>query len=136
MEFQGGIQFSVHVSWILPEEFEAIVDQGLRVVGTDGCAELDGQYLGARDCFKGESTNTPNHEFYLENRQSDGSILYSGYGIDSIEKFCDVVTLAKAGCSMKDLKGEYASGAEAVEVVRIAQAAHKSIRTGKPVDLR
>jgi len=134
--FKGGIQFTVHVSWILPENFEAIVDQGLRVVGTEGCSEVDGQYLGVRECFAGELTQTRNLEFYNETLQRDGSVRYGGYGIDSIAEFCDMLNLLEIGYSLKDIAGRYASGDEAVEVVRIGEAAHKSIRTGRPVTLR
>lgn len=136
IEFEGDIQFTIHVAWILPDEFEAIVDQGLRVVGTEGRSELDGQYLGVRECFKGEGMATRNFEFYHETVQSDGSIRYTGYGIDSIAEFCDLVNDAMAGRSLKELAGEYPSGEEALEVVRIAEAAHKSARTGRPVNLR
>ena len=134
--FRGGIQFTIHVSWILPETFEAIVDQGLRVIGTDGCVELDGQYLGVRECLKGELTQTRNHEFYHERIEPDGTVRYSGYGIDSIAEFCDMLNLLAIGYSLRQIEGRYASGAEAVEVVRIGEAAHKSLATGRPVTLR
>jgi len=134
--FEGDIQFTIQVSWILPETFEAIVDQGLRVVGTEGCMEVDGQYLGVRQCLKGELTQTKNHEFYHERIEHDGTVRYTGYGIDSIAEFCDMLNLLGIGYSLKEIAGQYASGAEAVEVVRIGEAAHKSIRTGRPVKLR
>ena len=134
--FEGDIQFTIHVSWILPEEFEAIVDQGLRIIGTEGRTELDGQYLGVRHCFNGEGMTTENFEFYHETVREDGGIRYSGYGIDSIAEFCDRLNDLLAGASLKDLEGKYASGSEALEVVRIAEAAHRSARTGRIVRLR
>jgi len=134
--FEGGTQFTLHVSWILPEKFEAVVDQGLRIVGTEGCAEVDAQYLGVRECLKGEGMATRNFEFYHETMQKDGRVRYSGYGIDSIAEFCDAVARLTSGDTLEELSGHYTPGEEALEVVRIAEAAHRSIRTGAPVSLR
>ena len=131
----GGATYRLHTSWILPEAFEAIVNQGIRVVGTDGIFEIDSQDRGERSCLATGSMSTYNLEFYRELVRPDTGIEYAGYGIEAISAFPRHVNSLLSGCSLAELKGKYANGEEGREITRIVAAVHKSLRTGKPVPL-
>jgi predicted dehydrogenase len=68
IDFANGAAFSFDTSWVLPREFEAIVNQGLRIVGTKGVFECDSQDRGTRSCIGGEGM-PPNNNFWARGRR-------------------------------------------------------------------
>ena len=48
LEFESGAVFGVDISWILPDNFEALVNRGMRIVGSKGI-------LGDRHSGQGDS---------------------------------------------------------------------------------
>jgi predicted dehydrogenase len=135
---ENGGSFSVDTSWILPDGHEAIVNQGFRLIGSEGMMELDSQYRGVRGCLKTPTDSRPakesgmqtwNLEFYRRRHDARGNVRYSGYGIESIEDFVGNVNGLINGTSLEDLKGHYADGKDGLEATRIAAAVEESVES-------
>lgn len=135
VEFQNGAVFNFDTSWILPKGFEAIVNQEVRLVGTKGVWECDSQDRGSRSCIVEEGMRTYNNNFLREKTDRFGRTIYCGYGVESIEDFAYNVAFLKNGGSIDQLEGKYPSGKDGLAVTRIADAVHRSIQTGTPIDL-
>ena len=133
--FDNGASFTVDTSWILPDRFEAIVNQGIRVVGTEGLLEVDSQNRGAEVCSAADGQQTWNLGFFLEEKDRDGRPRWGGYGIDSIADFAHNINFLLRGGALDGLAGRYVDGREAREATRIAVAAHESLATGKLVEI-
>jgi predicted dehydrogenase len=134
--FENGANFTVNASWILPDGFEAIVNQAIRVIGTEGIFEVDSQDRGAGACLKGQTQKSYNLGVYSEKRTPDGKVLYGGYGIWSIMEFADHVNYVLNGGDIKKLDGLYANAYDGLEVSKISVAAHMSAEAGgKLIDL-
>lgn len=135
VEFENGSHFSFDNSWILPDEFEAVVNQGFRLVGSDGLIECDSQDRGTSSCFSGKAMASHNLGFFMESKDKLGRDRFSGYGIDSIVDFVENIEFILSGGKLASLAGTYASGEDGTEVTRIAAAVHRSIATGQVIDL-
>jgi predicted dehydrogenase len=134
--FENGATFTVDASWILPDGFEAIVNQAIRVIGTEGIYEVDSQDRGAGACLKGQTQKSYNLGVYSEKHTPDGKVMYGGYGIWSIMEFADHVNYVLNGGNIKKLDGLYANAQDGLEVSKIAVAAHMSAEAGgKLIDL-
>jgi len=136
VEFENGAVVSFDNSWILPKGFENIVNQGLRVVGTEGIWEIDGQNRGIEKCTSEKmGVITPNAYFDLKGDDFYNHIIYKGYKFDSIQNFANNMYFIKNGGKIHELKGKYASGEDGREATRIAEAIHKSIKHDKIISL-
>jgi len=133
--FKNGAAISFDVSWILPRKFEAIVNQGMRLVGTKGVWEVDSQDRGDRSCFEDEGMRTWNHNFMREEKDKYGRTIYRGYGVESIADFVYNVQFLKNGGTLEQLSGKYPSGEDGREVTRICVGIAKSVETGEVVRL-
>jgi predicted dehydrogenase len=136
VDFVNGAAFAFDTSWILPKGFEAVVNQGLRLVGTKGLFECDSQDRGSRSCIEREGMATYNNNFKRETVDRHDRRVFRGYGIESIEDFAGNVAFLADGGRLTDLKGVWASGEDGLEVTRIAVAVHESLATGRMVRLR
>ncbi len=140
IHFESGVSFAVHTSWILPAGHEAVVNQAIRVFGTDGMMEVDTQDRGARGVVTPPDDGRPdpapsgmltlNLGFFKESRNAAGDPVYAGYGIDAIAAFIDNVTHLVRGGSLAKLAGRYADGKDGLEVTKIAVGVHQSIAQG------
>jgi len=134
--FENGAAVCFETSWIIPRGFEAIVNQGLRLVGTKGFWEVDTQDRGARSCTAAEGMRTWNNSFLRERQDKYGRPYFRGYGLESIEDFAHNVNFLLSGGSLAQLKGQqFGTGEDGLEVTKIAVAAHRSIETGEIVSL-
>lgn len=135
--FENGACVNFDVCWILPESFEAIVNQSVRLVGTEGIVECDTQDRGTRLCSSAKGMETYNSGFIIESRDISGKTVFSGYGIESIKDFVYNICYLKNGGSFETLKKNSMSafGEDGLEVTKIAAAIHKSLYTGKPVNI-
>jgi predicted dehydrogenase len=131
--FENGATFAVDAGWILPDGFEAIVNQGIRVIGSEGIFEVDSQDRGAGACLKGKTQQSYNLGVYSENLSPDGKILYGGYGIQSIMEFAYHLNYVLNGSDIAKLKGMYADAADGLEVSKICVGVHKSAEAGGKV---
>ena len=134
--FENEAAFTFDTSWVLPAGFEAIVNQGIRIVGTKGVFECDSQDRGSRSCIEGEGMATYNNNFKREAIDRSGREVLRGYGVESIEDFAGNVAYVKSGGRLEDLKGVWASGEDGLEVTRLTVAVHESLATGRVVRLR
>ena len=135
VEFENGAVVTFDTSWILPKSFEAIVNQDIRLVGTKGVWEIDTQYRGSRSCIEGEGMRTLNNGFMRESKDKQGRTIVEGYGIESIEDFAYNVQAINEGATIESLKGTYPDGEDGLEVTKIAAAVHKSVETGKVIQI-
>jgi predicted dehydrogenase len=135
VQFQNGVNFALDTSWVLPQSFEAVVNQGIRIVGSEGVIEVDSQDRGSRTCTAAEGTASQNLGFFLEETDKAGHPRWSGYGIESIVDFAENVSFLLDGGVLADLKGIFADGADGLEVTRIAEAAQRSLDTGLLVEI-
>ncbi len=131
--FSNGANIAFHNSWILPDTYEAVVHQGVKLVGTEGIFECDSQYRGGRGCLKGESTKTWNLGIKYRQRDKRNRIQWRGYFHSSIADFAENLLFLEKGGHLQELEGLYPSGEEALAVTQIACAAHASLSDGKPV---
>ncbi|UCH34384.1 MAG: Gfo/Idh/MocA family oxidoreductase [Armatimonadota bacterium] len=135
VEFQNGAVVTFDTSWILPDQFEAIVNQGIRLVGTEGMIEVDSQDRGARSCFSANGMQTHNLGFLRETMDKRGDTVWLGYGIESIADFAYNVAFLRDGGESEGLHGVFATGDDGLEVTKIACAAEDSLRSGQKVDI-
>jgi predicted dehydrogenase len=135
IDFENGSTFAFDTSWIIPDGFEAIVNQSIRIVGTKGVWECDSQDRGSRSCIAGEGMRTYNNNFMRERRDKKGRTVYRGYGVESIEDFAYNISLLKDGAKLCSLERTYASGIDGLEATKMAVAVHESARTGKVVKI-
>jgi predicted dehydrogenase len=129
--FENGAQCAFQTSWILPRTFEAVVNQGVRLVGSEGIWEVDSQSRGSQSCLNDAGMQTWNSNANREYEDSMGRVRLGGYVIESIEDFARNVARLKAGAELTDLEGRYPSGEDGLQATRIAEAVHRSIETGE-----
>jgi predicted dehydrogenase len=123
-------------SWILPEQYSSIVNQGFRLIGTEGIVESNSHNRGTTSCFSSES-GVRNHNsgfIYSMNLNNDEQI-YAGYGIQSIQHFADNISYIKNGGSLEELEGTYPSGKDGHQVNEIIDAIQISLKSGEKVSL-
>ncbi|MEA4909263.1 MAG: Gfo/Idh/MocA family oxidoreductase [Chloroflexi bacterium] len=135
IEFENGFTCTIDVNWIIPGQFEALVNQGLRIVGSDGIVELDGQDRGLRYCSTEQGTVTPNLGALVNQESLFGYRAVSGYYVDPIKDFYHNVYFLKNGGSLVQLDGRYPSGMDGQWATQTAEAVEKSIVAGRPVEL-
>jgi predicted dehydrogenase len=134
VEFEGGVSLHLDTSWIMPDRFEAVVNQGIRIVGSEGMGEVDSQDRGGR-MATGAGQRTLNPAFFLEQTDPDGQTRYCGYGVESIANFVKNIEFLQNGMTLEQLAGTYADARDGLEVTRIAEGVHRSLETGGIIDL-
>jgi len=134
--FDNGATIAFDTSWILPDGFEAIVNQGIRLVGTKGMLECDSQDRGTLTCCADDNPpqQTHNKSFLRMRRDKYGREIWEGYGMTSIADFALNVNLLLEGKRLEDL-GPYPSGEDGIEATKIAAGVHRSLETGGIVEL-
>lgn len=132
----NGLSCTIDVNWIIPESFEALVNQGLRIVGTEGMVEIDGQDRGLRYCANDGGMTTPNLGALNVQDSLLGYKMVSGYYVDPIKDFLHNVYFLKNGGEFDQLDGRYPSGTDGLRATRVAEAVQKSIAECRVVELR
>jgi len=135
--YESGAVINLDASWVLPKMFPSPVNQNIRLVGTEGFIEIDGQDRGVQ--YWSEKTNGPmnanvnNPYGYLEsyNRFTDCGL--SGYTVDSVLYFIKMLQKLDSGASLESLEGAYPNGEEAVIATRVVEAIHQSAGSGNDV---
>jgi len=129
--FENGAVFTVDSSWILPNSFTANVNQNIKVVGSEGIYEVDSEsrgILSALSSMPGTATNDT-YAFLNEESKFYGS-KPSGYAYNSMLYFTELAVMLRNGKTLKELKGYYCDGEEALISVKMAQAVHRSVESG------
>ncbi len=135
IRFEGDFICTIDVNWIIPNQFEALVNQGLRIVGSDGIVELDGQDRGLRYCSTQAGTLTPNLGALVSQDHLLGYRSVSGYYVDPIKEFLTNVSFLKSGGELEQLDGRYPSGRDGLWATLTAEAVQMSINENRPVEL-
>jgi len=136
-KFENGAAFTIDASWILPNSFTSLVNQQIRVVGSEGMEEVDSQDRGLMAAFTSSPTAVqanPYGKLEVEDIVYGGTRL-NGYTLDSMVHFLKLLRLIKEGTPLEKLIGHYPSGEEAVVSTRMCEAAHESAASGKIVAL-
>lgn len=133
IQMEGGLTCTIDVNWIVPSQFEAVVNQGLRLVGSEGLVELDSQDRGLRYCFAADGPITPNPGAIFRDETAFGLQRVAGYFVDAIKDFVLNVRFLKTGGSLDQLEGRYPSGMDGLRVTQVAEAVHRSIVEGRQV---
>ncbi|MEF3312992.1 Gfo/Idh/MocA family oxidoreductase [Paenibacillus sp. GYB004] len=135
-EFENGTQFSMDSSWILPVGFPSIVNQGIRLVGSDGISEVDSQDRGISSAFESEPTAIVLNPFAaLEVERPFYGLAPQGYTFESMLYFTKLVGLLKNGMKLEQLEGAYPNGEEALVSTRMCEAVHQSVESGQIITM-
>lgn len=128
VQFDNGMSIDFINNWIVPDKFEAPVNQESQLFGTHGMVESDSQYRGLRFCTTEHGTQTMNNHMTRDVRREDGTQAYVGYGVDSlvvcIEKVAEMKFLGK---SLDDIHSAYPNPEEARLSVLIVHAAREVV---------
>ncbi len=128
IEYANGAHFSVDCSWILPESFPSIVNQGIRMVGSQGIWEVDSQDRGVFYAVEEDAGSVvPNYYANMEREDPEGAAYPTGYVIDSMLWFLQLVSRLKDGKGLADIAGLYPSGEEALVSTRLCEGIHESL---------
>lgn len=141
VDYENGAVITFHASWILPECFPSIVNQKLRLIGTEGISEIDSQDRGVLTCLADPPGYLVSNPFAksepLAPDQPIGryDVPLGGYTCDSIRHFVQLVGHLKNGVNLEDLAGSYTDGAEAIIATLTCEAIHESLETNRAVEL-
>lgn len=133
IEMDAGLSCTIDVNWILPKGFEAVVNQGMRLVGSEGIIEIDSQDRGLRYAFASHGAMTPNPNAFFSRESASGGESVHGYFVEPIKDFIKNVSFLKQGGKLSDLKGHYPSGLDGLKVTQLAQAVEASMQSGQAV---
>lgn len=129
MIYESGASITLDASWVLPMNFPSIVNQNMRIVGTEGIMEIDGQHRGIEAWMSDGGAAVPNPYGYLANRNPVSGCSLEGYTIQSPEYFVRLLGLLADGMPLAELP-EYPGGEEAVAATRVVEAIHESLAEG------
>jgi predicted dehydrogenase len=135
--FENGASFAVDASWILPNSFTSIVNQQIRVVGSEGMEEVDSQDRGLMAAFSASPSaiqSNPYGKLELDDLMYGGTKL-SGYTLESMVHFLKLLRMLKSGTPLESLNGHYPNGEQAVVSTRMCEAVHESVISKKIVSL-
>ena len=133
--FANGVVITYDTSVILPNTHEAMVRQGVKMVGTEGLMEVNSQYRGARGCTTIRGMETPNLGSKYRIYDKTNNIQVRGYLYESINDFIDNIYFLKSGHVISELEGLYASSEQGIESTKIGVAIHESIEKGEVIDI-
>ena len=133
IQMDGGFTATVQASWVLPRGFDSLVNQGVRVVCTEGLVEIDAQDRGLRYCTSEGGLTTANVYSAFDEERGAGRSVARGYFLDAVKDFYRNVAHLHAGGSRADLVGSYPDAFDGLRATELCQAVHASIAAGKPV---
>ncbi|MDR1931759.1 MAG: Gfo/Idh/MocA family oxidoreductase [Spirochaetales bacterium] len=137
-DYENGASITVDTSWILPNSFCSIVNQQIRLVGSEGIQEVDSQDRGVVAAYESEAANMVINPYgkIIDTRPLVGDIP-CGYTIESMVYFLRLIRMVKAGkVKLKDLEGHYPTGKEALVSTQMCAAVHESAGTGKIITIK
>ena len=137
-EYENGASITVDSSWILPNNFTALVNQQIRLVGSEGMQEVDTQDRGIVAAFSSDPHSLVLNPFgkYFDEKPFVGTVP-RGYIFESMTYFLQLVTSIKEGkATLKDFEGFYPTGQEALVATCMCAAAHESAKQGKILEIK
>jgi predicted dehydrogenase len=134
--YENGAVITYDTSVVLPNSHEAVVRQGIKLVGTEGFMVVDSQYRGARGCTAGKGMETPNLGMMYRSFDKSGGLVKRGYFSDSILDFVENLLYLRAGHGLDELEGKYASARQGLESTKVGAAMHESAaKDGEIIDI-
>jgi len=135
VEYEGGFTVNYDLSWILPNSFPSIVNQGIRLLGEEGVAEIDSQDRGYVTASSRDVTGEVVNPFSaLEYQHPVLGAVTEGYTFRSMTYFIDLLVALEEGTSLDGLRGAYPDGNVALISTRIGCAVDRSIASGQIED--
>jgi len=131
----GGFTCNIDVSWVIPEKFESLVNQGIRIVGSNGLVEVDTQDRGLSICTEPDGLQAINKFAYNSHTTPQGYQAVSGYYVDPIKDFIRKTHFVINGGDIHQVKNSFPSGTDGMRATQVAEAVDESISTGKIVNL-
>lgn len=131
----GGFSCTIDVSWVIPKSFESLVNQGIRVVGSQGLIEADTQDRGLHFCTSEKGMESVNKFAYHTQQTMERYQAVSGYYVDPIKDFIRKTHYVINGGETEQVKNTFPSGRDGMIATRIAEAVAESIRSGERVKL-
>jgi predicted dehydrogenase len=129
VEYANGASINFDLSWILPLSFPSIVNQGIRLVGENGIAEVDSQDRGMFAAYEtgagGSMVINPFGALEIEHPTQGRQL--RGYTYESMTYFLDLVGALAEGASLASLNGTYPSANEAIHSTWIGEAVDESL---------
>lgn len=126
VQFDNGMSIDFINNWIVPDAFEAPVNQESMIFGTEGFCESDSQYRGLRFHTSKRGTQTANTHFTRMLTREDGTQSACGYGVDSLVAcIAKVAELKYLDKTLEDLEGTYPTAKEGRMSVLIIHAARE-----------
>jgi predicted dehydrogenase len=136
VEFMNGAVVSFDTSWILPDSFPSIVNQGLRLVGQNGIAEVDSQDRGMFTAYATESASAVVNPYAaLEYTHGIWKAQLEGYTYRSMAYFVELLGALVNGESLAALRGSYPDGQSALVSTEMGEAIDNSLKRGGFVEL-
>ena len=132
----GGFSCTIDVSWVLPENFESLVNQGIRIVGSNGLIEVDTQDRGLKLCTVDDGLQSINKFAYHSQSTPQGYQAVSGYYVDPIKDFIRKTHYVVNGGDINQVKGSFPSGIDGMIATRVAEAVDESLSSGKTIKLK
>jgi len=132
--YENGACITLDTSWVLPDCFPSIVNQNVKLVGTEGIVEIDGQDRGMHVYIGADAGVVENPYGYLIGDNALTKASLSGYTIDSMLHFVKLLGELEQGAGLSGFAGSYTDGFQAVTATRVAEAIHESaLDNGKTV---
>ena len=96
---------STHItSWVDPDTSSSISDQKISIVGSKGKMILDQKNRGIQAVFDNSGVKDINPYFTQEIISTEGTLKFSGYGIDNIRQFfVDIILFEEGQISLAEL---------------------------------
>ncbi|WP_422479187.1 Gfo/Idh/MocA family protein [Pleomorphochaeta sp. DL1XJH-081] len=136
-EFPSGATVSIDSSWIIPNSFSSVVNQQIRLVGTDGMQEVDSQDRGVVAVFGSDDySHVINPYGQLQVDDIDAGSVPTGYTIESMLYFLRLVNKMKRdNLTPITLQADYPTGDQALVSTIMCSKVHESVEKGKVLEI-
>lgn len=133
--YDNGATITFHASWILPGHFPSVVNQKIRLVGSEGICEIDSQERGMLTSYAGEPASQVVNPFSKTAADDPYGLPLGGYTCESILHFIRIFRRHQAGETLAQLAGHYPSGTDALTATILCEAIHKSLDNQAVVEI-
>ena len=125
--YDNGAVLSYQTSWILPGNFPSIVNQKIRLVGSEGICEVDSQDRGMQRSYSSETGYQVVNPFSKTGQADPLGLPLSGYTCDSIRHFWRLLHKLDQGESLAQLEDQYPGGQGVLIATALGEAVERSL---------
>lgn len=134
VRFERGMTATIDTSWALPRAMDAVVNQGLRIVGGDGVIEFDAKDRGLRYYLAEGGITTPNPNA-LQDQAGPRGPQTTGYFLAAVKDFFENVRFVGGGGDLAALTGHYPGARDGLKATQLCEAVDASLRKGVAVEV-